>query len=119
MGCTTSKDGSRPGVPLGGPAKPLNEQSNMLISRILDYQKRKYKVHWVHRVLVNIRARSIFVFVESREYLNDLMLEPRSLVPEELRFGYISTNTFFNMFHAGFCGPYIANPKYMLLVDFR
>lgn len=95
MGCTTSKDGSRPGVPLGGPAKPLNEQSNMLISRILDYQK------------------------QSREYLNDLMLEPRSLVPEELRFGYISTNTFFNMFHAGFCGPYIANPKYMLLVDFR
>ncbi len=23
------------------------------------------------------------------------------------------------MFHAGFCGPYIANPNYLLLVDFR
>lgn len=47
------------------------------------------------------------------------MLEPTSLVPEELRYGYISANTFFNLFHAGFCGPYISNPNYMLLIDFR
>ena len=33
--------------------------------------------------------------------------------------GYISTNMFFNLFHAGFCAPYISNPNYLLLVDFR
>ena len=40
-------------------------------------------------------------------------------MPEELRFGYISPNLYFNLFHAGFCAPYIANPNYLLLVDFR
>jgi hypothetical protein len=40
-------------------------------------------------------------------------------MPEELRYGYISPNLYFNLFHAGFCAPYIANPNYMLLVDFR
>lgn len=51
--------------------------------------------------------------------MNNLYLEPRSLLPEALNFGYISPNAFFNLFHAGFCGPYIANPNYLLLVDFR
>ncbi len=51
--------------------------------------------------------------------MNDLYLEPKSLLPESLKFGYVSPNAFFNLFHAGFCGPYIANPHYMLLVDFR
>eukprot|EP00095_Tigriopus_kingsejongensis_P004571 maker-scaffold462_size163801-snap-gene-0.54 protein:Tk04571 transcript:maker-scaffold462_size163801-snap-gene-0.54-mRNA-1 annotation:"dual specificity protein phosphatase 1-like" len=94
MGCTSSRDGTI-GLCSRTNIQSANDHNNMLISRILDYQK------------------------QSREYLNDLMLEPKSLVPEELRFGYISTTTFFNMFHSGFCGPYIANPKYMLLVDFR
>ena len=58
-------------------------------------------------------------FAESFEYLNNLYLEPKSLTPEDLRYGYISANTFFNLFHAGFCAPYISNPNYMLLVDFR
>ncbi len=52
-------------------------------------------------------------------YLQNLQLKPQSLMPEELRYGYISANLYFNLFHAGFCAPYIANPNYMLLVDFR
>ena len=58
-------------------------------------------------------------FVESNEYLDHLYLKPKSLLPEEFRYGYVSVNNFFNLFHAGFCGPYISNPNYMLLVDFR
>ncbi len=63
---------------------------------------------------------SLFLcLTESNEYLNNLKLEPKVLLPESLKYGYISANTFFNLFHAGFHGPYIANPNYMLLVDFR
>lgn len=40
-------------------------------------------------------------------------------MPENYRDGYISVSQFYNFFHGGFCGPYIRNPHYMLIVDFR
>ena len=64
--------------------------------------------------------RDFLVFLsEAGEYLHNLSIEPKSLTPEDLRYGYVSANMFFNLFHAGFCAPYIQNPNYMLLVDFR
>ena len=70
-------------------------------------------------VLLQLTDDFPFLFSESNEFLNDLVREPTSLYPEELRYGYISEYSFFNLFHAGFCGPYISNPNYLLLVDFR
>lgn len=56
---------------------------------------------------------------ESQSYLKDLRLQPNNLDPENYRDGYISVNQFYNHFHNGFCAPYIANPNYMLIIDFR
>jgi len=71
--------------------------------------------------------------------MKDLKLQPNNLDPENLRDGYISVDRvslayfqpsfgifniknyfqFYNYFHNGFCGPYIENPFYMLIIDFR
>ena len=48
-----------------------------------------------------------------------LKLEPHSPDMEEWRDGLISARTFYNIFHAGFCSPYIQNPHYLLVIDFR
>lgn len=61
----------------------------------------------------------LLVGTESMHFLDNLYLTPKSLLPENLGYGYVSVNAFFNLFHAGFCAPYIANPNYLLLVDFR
>ena len=58
-------------------------------------------------------------FIESEKYLEELVKKPNTLVPENYRDGYISVSQFYNIFHGGFCGPYICNPDYMLIVDFR
>ena len=60
-----------------------------------------------------------FVFTESRRYLRGLKVQPNILSAEQFRGGYISAFQFYNQFHAGFCSPYIHNPDYMLIVDFR
>jgi len=56
---------------------------------------------------------------ESRRYLRGLKVQPNILSAEQFRGGYISAFQFYNQFHAGFCSPYIHNPDYMLIVDFR
>ncbi|XP_023325493.1 uncharacterized protein LOC111699140 [Eurytemora carolleeae] len=48
-----------------------------------------------------------------------LKIQPNSLKTEEWREGLISTRTFYNWFHAGYCSAYIQNPLYMLILDFR
>ena len=60
-----------------------------------------------------------FFFSESRRYLRGLKVQPDILSAEQFRGGYISAFQFYNQFHAGFCSPYIHNPDYMLIVDFR
>ena len=47
------------------------------------------------------------------------MIRPRVLIPENFRDGYISAGRFYNHFHDGLCAPYLRNPNYMLIVDFR
>ena len=60
------------------------------------------------------------VFIsESRRFLKGLKVQPNILSAEQFRGGYISAFQFYNLFHAGFCSPYIYNPNYMLIVDFR
>lgn len=56
---------------------------------------------------------------ESRHFRRDVKIQPNSLLPESFCGGYISAYQFYNQFHAGFCAPYICNPNYMLIVDFR
>ena len=58
-------------------------------------------------------------FPESEKYLEELLKRPNTLLPENYRDGYISVSQFYNLFHGGLCGPYIHNPEYMLIVDFR
>lgn len=48
-----------------------------------------------------------------------LKLEPLSPDMEEWKDGLVSVRTFYNIFHAGFCSPYIQNPSYLLIIDFR
>ncbi len=62
---------------------------------------------------------TLFHSSESREYLSDLTVEPASLSSESFREGFLSAQEFYNVYHAGFCGPYIANPNYLLIIDFR
>jgi len=56
---------------------------------------------------------------ESKSYLKSLKVQPNLLSAEQFRGGYISAFQFYNQFHAGFVSPYIYNPNYMLIVDFR
>jgi len=56
---------------------------------------------------------------ESRRFMRDIKIQPNTLLPEHFGGGYISAYQFYNYFHAGFCAPYICNPNYMLIVDFR
>ena len=58
-------------------------------------------------------------FPESKSYLKSLKVQPNLLSAEQFRGGYISAFQFYNQFHAGFVSPYIYNPNYMLIVDFR
>jgi hypothetical protein len=90
----------------------FHEHYHELLDRICTYEK-----GWLESVLNP--STHTGSSVESCGYLDHLRLKPKSLMPEDLRYGYISANSFFNLFHAGFCAPYIANPNYMLLVDFR
>ena len=60
-----------------------------------------------------------FTISESRRFMRDVKPQPNSLLPEQFCGGYISAYQFYNQFHAGFCAPYICNPNYMLIVDFR
>ena len=65
------------------------------------------------------RVKKYISFPESRSYLKSLKVQPNLLSAEQFRGGYISAFQFYNQFHAGFCSPYIYNPNYMLIVDFR
>jgi len=56
---------------------------------------------------------------QSKYFLRDLAVRPRVLVPENYRDGYISPGQFYNHFHDGLCAPYLKNPTYMLIIDFR
>ena len=58
-------------------------------------------------------------FIESRRYMRNMKIQPNTLLPEQFGGGYISSYQFYNQFHGGFCAPYICNPNYMLIVDFR
>ena len=57
--------------------------------------------------------------LESKYFLRDLAVRPRVLAPENYRYGYISPGQFYNHFHDGQAAPYLKNPTYMLIVDFR
>ena len=57
--------------------------------------------------------------LESRRYMRNMKIQPNTLLPEQFGGGYISSYQFYNQFHGGFCAPYICNPNYMLIVDFR
>ena len=62
---------------------------------------------------------SFLMISESRHFLRNLVIRPRVLIPENYRDGYISAGRFYNHFHDGLCGPYLKNPNYMLIIDFR
>ncbi len=52
--------------------------------------------------------------------MRDVKIQPNTLPADAFSgTGYISAYQFYNLFHAGFCAPYICNPNYMLVVDFR
>ena len=70
-------------------------------------------------LLFNFLKKGMSYFLESERYLRELTKRPNTLTPENYRDGYISVSQFYNFFHGGFCGPYIRNPNYMLIVDFR
>ncbi|CAB4065638.1 E2F4_5 [Lepeophtheirus salmonis] len=55
---------------------------------------------------------------QSLSYLGSLEKEPATINPENYEH-YISLTGFYNLIHAGFCGPYLSNPNYLLIVDFR
>ena len=56
---------------------------------------------------------------ESKYFLRDLAVRPRLLAPENLSDGYISPTQFYNHFHDGMAAPYLKNPTYIIIVDFR
>jgi hypothetical protein len=64
-------------------------------------------------------CQSILIFLLIHSYISDDPFYIFQSIFYYLLTGYISVNQFYNHFHNGFCAPYISNPNYMLIIDFR